>query len=79
MPFLIFKKIQHNLETPYQKQITISDILFLALQACGILVPLPVTQTQAPTVKELSPNHWTARNFPGNSSLKKILINTESL
>ena len=25
----------------------------------------PGDQNQAPTVKTLSPNHWTAREFPG--------------
>ena len=33
--------------------------------ACGILVPQPGTEPGALAVKAPSPNHWTAREFPG--------------
>ena len=32
--------------------------------ACGILVPPPGTECGPTAVKELIPNHWTAREFP---------------
>ena len=32
--------------------------------ACGILVPRPGIEPGAPAVKALSPNRWTAREFP---------------
>ena len=33
-------------------------------EACGILIPWPVTEPQPSAVKVLSPNHWTTREFP---------------
>ena len=32
--------------------------------ACGILVPQPEIDPGSSAVKVLSPNHWTAREFP---------------
>ena len=32
--------------------------------ACGILVPQPGFEPISPAVEALSPNHWTAREFP---------------
>lgn len=34
-------------------------------EACGILVPQPGVEPRPPAVKSLSPNPWTAREFPG--------------
>ena len=33
--------------------------------ACGILVPQPGIELMSPAVEAWSPNHWTAREFPG--------------
>ena len=38
--------------------------VFLAV-ACGILVPGPGIEAAPSAVKARSPNHWTAREFPG--------------
>ena len=37
------------------------------LAACGILVPQPEIEPRTLAVKVPSPNHWTAREFPGPS------------
>ena len=40
--------------------------LLLATLACGILVSLPGLNPGPFSVKALSPNHWTTREFPSN-------------
>ena len=40
---------------------------WLCLVACGILVPQPGIKSRVLAVKEWSPNHWTAREFPSVS------------
>ena len=35
--------------------------------ACGILVPRPGIETVPPAVEVQSPNHWTAREVPGDT------------
>ena len=34
--------------------------------ACGILVPEPGIEPGPTAVKAPSPNHWTAKEFPGD-------------
>ena len=46
-------------------------------EACGILVPRPGIEPVPSAVKALSPNHWTAREFP--TQIASITIITDSL
>ena len=39
-------------------------LLLLHCAACGILVPWPGIEPRLLAVRVLSPNHWTAREFP---------------
>ena len=39
-------------------------LFWLRCVAYGILVPQPGIEPGAPAVRVLSPNHWTAREFP---------------
>ena len=49
--------------------------------ACGILVPRSGIEPRPSTVRAWSPNHWTAREFPGHAlkKKKKKLIQTKQL
>ena len=49
--------------------------------ACGILVPWSGIEPRPSTVRAWSPNHWTAREFPGHTLKKKKqqLIQTKQL
>ena len=46
-------------------------------EACGILVPRPGFEPVPSSVKALSPNHWTAKEFPMQTV--SITIITDSL
>ena len=41
-------------------------LFFSYCVACGILVPRPGIKLRSFAVKAQSPNHWTAREFPGS-------------
>ena len=42
--------------------------------ACGILVPPPGIEPGPSAVKALSPNHWTAREFPQGTPLSNLFF-----
>ena len=40
--------------------------IYFCCMACGFLIPWPKTEPRPLAVKAQSPNHWTAREFPGS-------------
>ena len=50
---------------PYISGVGTLFFFWPSLAACGILVPRPGIKPVPPEVEARSPNHWTAREFPG--------------
>ena len=58
--------------------------MWLRLTACGILIPQPGIEHAPLAMKALSPNHWTAREFPQTLALEyevssKIVISSREV
>ena len=61
---LVIRKREFKTTIKYHIRMTIFFFFFfLHCKACVILVPSPGIELGTTTVKALSPNHWTTREF----------------